>query len=264
MGITLTEAQRQEYWDNGFIVVKGILSPEEVDAYKKRATEIARGDIPEGGEKMLVRDVRVAKGDITPDDPEKGLWKLLQPDWFDPLFEKYPENENLLDVVEQLIGSDLKCFLTMMIYKPPGLDDVNHPFHQDKAYFNFEPADKIMGTWIALDRATPENGGMMFIPGSHKDFIDHEFDDGEKQNFGILYAKGYDAGHPDEQACIMEPGDGVFFHSQLLHRTGPNVTDGHRRALTMHCANCECKMNGDLLGQMKMRLVRGQEFVGCI
>lgn len=264
MSITLTEEQQKSYWDDGYIVVKGVLSPEEVEQYKTRASQIARGDFPPGGEKMLVRDVRVAKGEYTPEDPEMGMWKLLQPDWHDPLFKKFPETENMLDVVEALIGPDIKCFLTMMIYKPPKLDGVHHPFHQDKSYFNFGPADKIVGIWIALDRATPENGGMIFIPGSHKEFIEHEYDAGERQNFGILHAQGYPAGHADEVACVMEPGDAVFFHSQLLHRTGPNVTDGHRRALTMHCASCECRMNGELLGQMKMRLVRGREYADCI
>lgn len=264
LDIVLSDEDKQAYWDQGYIVVKGILTAEQVDRYKKRATEIAHGDIPEGGEKMLVRDVRVAKGEFTPDDPEKGLWKLLQPDRYDKEFKDYPTNKRLLDVVEQIIGFDIKCFLTMMIYKPPGLGHVHHPWHQDKVYFNFGPADKIMGTWIALDATTADNGTMVFIPGSHKQSIEHEYDANPRQNFGILYAKGYDIGHPDEVVVELEPGDGVFFHSQLLHRTGPNVTEGHRRALTMHCASCQCTMEGDLLGQMKMRLVRGQEYEGCI
>ncbi|MEX2016262.1 MAG: phytanoyl-CoA dioxygenase family protein [Candidatus Hydrogenedentales bacterium] len=264
VGITVTREQKQQYEDQGYFVVKGVLSPEEIARYTKRASEIAHGDIPPGGEKMVVRDVRVAKGKYKPDDPEKGLWKLLQPDHFDPAFADYPTNKNLLDAVEAIIGPDIKCFLTMMIYKPPGLGDVNHPFHQDKSYFNFGPADLIMGTWIALDATTADNGTMLFIPGSHKEDIPHEYDSSENQNFGILYAKGYEPGHPDEVAIELEPGAGVFFHSRLLHRTGPNVTEGHRRVLTMHCASTKCEMEGDLLGQMKMRLVRGQEYAGCI
>jgi len=264
LDVVLTDEQKKQYWDEGYLVVKGVLSPEEIERYTTRASEIARGDIPEGGEKMIVKDVRVAKGEYTPEDPEKGLWKLLQPDWFDDTFRDYPENKRLLDTVEQIIGPDIKCFLTMMIYKPPGLGEVNHPWHQDKAYFNFDPADKIMGTWIALDHTTKENGTMIFVPGSHKEFIEHEVDAGPKQNFGILYAKGVPVPHPDEVVVELEPGDGVFFHSQLLHRTGPNVTEGHRRAMTMHCASCSCTMQGELLGQMKMRLVRGQEYEGCI
>ncbi len=264
MPIALNDEEIRQYWDDGYVVVPGILSSEEIESYTKRATEIARGDLPEGGEKMLVRDVRVAKGEYTPEDPEKGLWKLLQPDWYDETFREYPTNENLLDVVEQIIGPDIKCFLTMMIYKPPGLDGVHHPFHQDKAYFNFGPADQIMGTWIALDATTADNGTMVFIPGSHKEYIEHEFDASERQNFGILFAKDHEPGHPEEVAVNLEPGAGVFFHSQLLHRTGPNATEGHRRVLTMHCASCKCSMQGELLGQMKMRLVRGREYADCI
>lgn len=113
------------------------LSPEEIETYKKRASEIAQGDLPEGGEEMLVRDVLVAKGERTPEDPEKGFWKLLQSDWYDETFGDYPTSENLLDMAEQIVGPDIKCFLTMMIYKLPGLDDVHHPFHQGKACFNF-------------------------------------------------------------------------------------------------------------------------------
>ncbi len=264
MSIVITDEMKGEYEQRGFLVVNNILDPDEVERYKRRASEIARGDIPKGGEKMLVRDVRVAKGDYTPADPEMGLWKMLQPDHFDPVFESFPENENLLDVVEGILGPDLKCFLTMMIYKPPMLGDVHHPYHQDKMYFNFGPADLIMGTWIALDRTTARNGTMVFIPGSHRDDVPHEHDARERQNFGIFQAKGYEAGHPDEVVVELDPGAGVFFHSRLLHRTGPNITEGHRRVLTMHCASTKCTMDGTLLGQMKMRLVRGQEYAGCI
>ena len=264
LDVIVTEEQKRQYWEQGFIVVKNVLSHEQVERYKKRATQIAHGDIPPGGNKMIVKDVRVAKGLYKPDDPEKGLWKLLQPDHFDPAFADYPTSKKMLDVVEQILGSDLKCFLTMMIYKPPCLDEVHHPWHQDKMYFNFGPADQIMGTWIALDATDKDNGTMVFIPGSHKEQVEHEYDSSPTQNFGIVYAKGYSIPYPGEIAVELGPGDGVFFHSLLLHRTGPNVTDRHRRVLTMHCASCKCHMQGELLGQMKMRLVRGQEYEGCI
>jgi len=264
LNIVLTDDQKKQYEHDGYLVIKNILTPEEVEIYKRRASEIARGDLPPGGEKMIVRDVRVAKGEYKPDDPEKGVWKLLQPDWYDETFHDYPENKNLLDVVEQVIGPDIKCFLTMMIYKPPKLDDVHHPWHQDKQYFNFDPADKIMGTWIALDATDGDNGTMRFLPGSHRAPVVHEYDADPRQNFGIVYAKDYPIPHPDEVTVELGPGDGVFFHSLLLHRTGPNTTDRHRRVLTMHCASCHCKMDGERRGQMNMRLVRGQEYDGCI
>jgi phytanoyl-CoA hydroxylase len=263
--VRLTEDQIREFNEQGFIVIPGVLSEEEIERYKHRAREIALGDLPPGGEKMVVKDVRVAKGEIKPDDPEKGIWKLLQPDWYDPIFEPYPRDAKLLDVIECLIGPDIKAFLTMMIYKPPGLESAVHPYHQDSAYFNFGPHDLIVGSWIALDPTDEDNGTLTVIPGSHKfDLVPHELQEGEKVNFGLFEAEGFTAGHPDEVSLKMNPGDGAFFHSRLLHRTGPNLTDRHRRVLTVHLASAKCEVYGEILGQMKMRLVRGQEYAGCV
>src|SRR5262249_39700880 len=133
-GVKLTEAQRQQYRDQGYVLVRGVLSPAEVERYKARGREYALGNLPPGSEKMVVYDVRVAKGLVKPDDPEKGIWKYLNPDRYDPLFHEYPSHPNLLGVVADLIGPDIKAFLLMFIYKPPSLDFV-HPYHQDAYYF---------------------------------------------------------------------------------------------------------------------------------
>jgi len=262
--MALSDTQKREYEEQGYTVVKNLFTRDELDTYLRRAREIATGDIPEGGEKMIVRDVRVAKGAVDVDDPEKGLWKLLQPDHFDPVFESYPRNPKLLDCIEHIVGPDIKAFLTMMIYKPPHLESP-HPYHQDASYFNFGPDDLVCGSWIALDPTRNENGTLTVIPGSHKlGRLSHELLTGELVNFGLLEAEGYSEGHPDEVAVALDPGDGIIFHSRLLHRTGPNTTDSHRRVLTVHFASCKCEFTGELLGQMKMRLVRGHEFAGCI
>lgn len=260
----LTDEQKRQYDDEGYVIARGVLSPDAVTRYLARARAIANGDIPPGGEKMLVRDVRVAKGQVQVADPEKGLWKLMQPDWYDEVFRGYPETPALLDGVESIIGPDIKAFLTMMIYKPPGLE-ANHPYHQDASYFNFGPDDLVMGSWIALDPTRAENGTLFVIPRSHRmERVDHELLTGEQVNFGLFSAMGYAPGHPDEVPVELEPGDALFFHSRLLHRSGPNTTDGHRRVLTVHFASAKCVADGDLLPQLKMRLVRGHEYAGCV
>lgn len=259
----LTEADKAAYERDGFLVVRGILSPEEIERYRKRAREIALGDFPPGGEKMIVKDVRVAKGLVKPDDPEKGLWKLLNPGHHDPLFYQYPSTPKLLDTVEDLIGPDIQAFLLMMIYKPPGLAD-EHPYHQDAMYFPFGPHDLIVGTWVALDPTDAENGTLCVIPGSHKlDVLPHLPPEGENVNYGVFGVQGYE-NHPDQKVLELEPGDGAFFHSRTLHRTGPNRSDRHRRVLTVHYASSKCQLWGDRHKALDFRLVRGQKYEGCI
>src|SRR5215469_3771857 len=109
----LTAQQRQEYLEKGFVVLRGVLSIEDVEIYKARASEFAHGKLPPGSEKMVIKDVRVAKGLIKPEDPEKGLWKFVNPDKYDPLFASYPSQPGLLDPVEDLVGPDIKAFLVM-------------------------------------------------------------------------------------------------------------------------------------------------------
>jgi phytanoyl-CoA hydroxylase len=259
----LTETQRQHYWTHGFVLLRGVLSPEQVQRYTARAREFALGKVPPGGQKMVVKDVRVAKGLVTPDDPEKGIWKYLNPDRYDPLFAAYAGQAALLDVVEDLLGGDIKAFLMMLIYKPPGLEFV-HPYHQDAYYFPFEPHDSCLGTWLALDRTDAENGSIAVIRGSHQwPILPHGQPKGEVVNYGVFGVEGYNH-HADEVFLELDPGDALFFHSRLLHKTGSNLSDRPRRVITVHYASSRCRLTGEHHGAIQFQLVRGQSYQGCI
>ena len=52
MPLTLTDEQKERYWDQGHVIVPGILRPGEIECYKPSAGEIANGDVPESGETM--------------------------------------------------------------------------------------------------------------------------------------------------------------------------------------------------------------------
>jgi ectoine hydroxylase-related dioxygenase (phytanoyl-CoA dioxygenase family) len=57
------------------------------------------------------------------------------------------------------VGSQVFC-------KPP-VTGKAIPWHQDGQYWPIRPI-ATCSVWIALDDATPENGCMRYIPGSHK------------------------------------------------------------------------------------------------
>ncbi len=258
----LTDEQRQQYLDQGFVLVRGLLSACELEPYKTRAREFALGKIPPGADKMVVKDVRVAKGLVKPEDPEKGLWKYLNPDKYDPLFAAYPSQPAIVDIVEDLIGPDIKAFLVMFIYKPPMLDSV-HPYHQDAYYFMFEPHDYCVGTWLPLDPVDTTNGTIHVIPGSHKwGLLPHSEQGGKAKIFGV---EGYDD-RADELTFEVNPGDCLFFHSRLLHKTGSNLSsDRHRRVMTVHFASSRCRPAGENPYEpIQFRLVRGSSYEGCI
>jgi len=262
---SLTPGQVAHYDEHGYVVVPGVLSPEEIERYKTEARKIVLGAYPPEAKSRILRDVRIHNGFLPPfEDPEHNMWKILNPDVFNPVFERYLTTPKLLDAVESLIGPDILAFLLMFIYKPPRLAEAVHPFHQDGVYFPFTPHGLAVGTWLPLDDAHERNGTLVVIPGSHKEGMrKYEIPEGGK--FGValgLEATGAKA-LPNQVALDVKAGDCVLFHTHLLHTTPGNTTDGHRRVITVHIASARCRPTGNIR-EFGFTLVRGQTCDGCL
>jgi hypothetical protein len=113
-------------------------------------------------------------------------------------------------------------------------------WHQDYGYWyqNAVLFPLMTSVMIAVDRSTKENGCLQVLKGSHlMGRIDH-----------VL--TGDQAGADRERVaeaqkrlelvyCEMNPGDALFFHCNLLHRSDQNRSDYSRWALIC-CYNAAC------------------------
>ena len=264
---SLSPEQVEHYLEHGYVVVPGVLGPDEVERYRAQARKIALGDVPEEASKRLVRDIAFARGHVPlPDDPEHALWKILNPDRFDPVMAECLSFPRVLDAVSSLIGEDILAFLLMFIYKPPELPQTVHPFHQDAVFFPFEPQSSCVGVWIPLDPVSEANGTLSIIPGSHKlEIQPHETREGI--NFGAVAARdieGNEAHHREAVPMEMEPGECLLFNTRLLHRSGGNSTKNHRRVINLHMASARCRSRGQSLSEYGFTLVRGRTHEGCL
>ena len=263
----LSSAQIEHYREHGYVIVPKVLERDEIDRYCRRAREIALGDVPESAAKRLVRDIHYAQGRVpVPEDPEYAMWKILNPDRFDAVMEECLHFPRVLDAAESLIGEDILAFLLMFIYKPPGLPQSIHPFHQDAVYFPFEPQESCLGVWIPLDPVSETNGTLCVVPGSHRlGLRKHEVREGI--NFGALAAQGVEGNeqyHHEAVAMEMLPGDCLLFNTRLFHRSGGNQTRDLRRVITLHLASARCRSKGASLSEFGFALVRGQVHEGCL
>lgn len=75
-------------------------------------------------------------------------------------------HEEILDMVEQLIGPDIVLWGSQLFCKPAG-DGLAVPWHQDGQYWPLDPLATVT-VRVAIEESTPENGCMRYIPGSHK------------------------------------------------------------------------------------------------
>ena len=62
----------------------------------------------------------------------------------------------------------------------------------------------------------------------------------------------------------LEPGGCLLFNTRLLHRSGGNKTDRHRRVITLHMASTTCALTADALSEYAFNHVRGKLYDGCL
>ena len=142
------------------------------------------------------------------------------------------EDPRIVDIVEGLLGPDLDCFQSQFIFKNPGV--IGQPWHQDSYYFRFDRQPQV-GVWLALSRATLENGCLWVLPGSHKAII-HEHVPDRRPEANRAYMEIVSEDDSARQSALMAPGDVLFFHSYLMHMSTDNVAAERRSAMVYHYA----------------------------
>lgn len=141
-----------------------------------------------------------------------------------PTFVDLTKHPRIQGFISALIGEEAILKAEMALSKPPFIGS-EKPWHQDNAYFNWLPLNKVATAWISLDDATIENGCMHVLPGKHKvgPLRHHHTIDCE-----ILP----DRIDPTEAVPVpMKAGGAMFFSAMLPHQTPPNTTAERRRAL---------------------------------
>jgi phytanoyl-CoA hydroxylase len=256
----LTPDQVAAYERDGFVAVPQLLSQEEVEALRRRTEEIILGEIsmPSEFEKYIQIEPALAGRELEGRERLGAVRKLWQLWKFDPVFEALIRHPAILDVVESLLGPDIKFFGDQMLLKPPFHGSAK-PYHQDSPYWPIDPP-ALVTCWIALDDATVENGCMRFLPGSHRrGIIPHRHLEGPH-----LVPEEYGAMDTAGEVCVeLKAGGASFHHSCTLHETSPNTTPYPRRAHTLAYMSAHSRYTGKP-PQPDFPLVRGREIAGCV
>ncbi|CAB1345853.1 unnamed protein product [Coregonus sp. 'balchen'] len=235
----LSTEQRISYEEDGFLLIKGLVSGEDIDRFRAAFERICRREVQVPG-LVVMRDVSIAKSEFVPD--QKAISKL-QDFQEDPELFRYCSLPQILNYVECFTGPNIMAMHTMLINKPPdtGNKTSRHPMHQDLHYFPFRPADRIVCSWTAMEKVHRQNGCLVVLPGSHHGTLkEHDYPEWEgginKMYHGV---RDYDPNHP-RLHLEMEKGDTVFFHPLLIHGSGMNQTQGFRKAISCHYASADC------------------------
>ncbi|GAB2594685.1 phytanoyl-CoA dioxygenase family protein [Pseudactinotalea suaedae] len=216
-----------EYRDLGFLAMADVISPAQVrDAVHGLAELAARR--PEGVDIQLEAFAHERLAQLEADEQLDVVRKLQRFVHADERLRQVAASEQVLGPVRAILGTDdVVLFQDMALLKPPG-GGREKPWHQDKAFFALSLETPIVGVWIALDEATPANGCMHVIPGSH---LEGPIPHVRRRDWQICDSKVPTA---RDVVVPLPPGAALFFDGLLHHGTPANVTSTRRRALQFH------------------------------
>ncbi|MCX6048163.1 MAG: phytanoyl-CoA dioxygenase family protein [Chloroflexi bacterium] len=151
---------------------------------------------------------------------------------FDPWYLTVGRIPAILDMVMQLIGNDIALWNASFFAKPARVGS-RTPWHQDGEYWPIQPLATCTA-WIAIDAATPANGCLRVIPGSHraKRLAQHNISHAS----GIALTLELDASQFDETEAVdivLEPGQISLHDVYLFHGSEPNYSEHPRRGMTL-------------------------------
>lgn len=265
--MTLTTDQKTFFQENGYLPYRRVLSDEEVAALRQRSQDIAAGQLTHLPPRYIQLEAAF-RDDQDPTTPRLDIVrKMTHLCYFDDLFQAVAKKPEIVDVIADLLGPNIKLYADQLMMKPRFHGTVTD-WHQDSvAWPMFAPQDHV-SCWLALDDATIENGCMTVIPASHKwGGIAREY----KDQFLAMPALAKPV--PVE----LKAGHCMFHHGLNFHRTGANQTPNRRRGLALHYLSAETMYFGiedeesrlrteceQPRGAFRFMLIRGQEFSGRV
>ncbi len=247
-------AEQRESWDrDGYVILRGFVDGATCRAMESRAVELCRlADAGKSIRHSLIDPERTPwSAAVEPEDRVSKIFILH--DW-DPVFGAFAHDPRLTAFVSALLGPDIDCFLSQFIFKNP--EAIGQPWHQDALYFPFDPPEQV-GVWVAVTDATPTNGPLSVLPGSHQQQV-HEHVADRRPDANLGYTEIVDMDFSSAEQVLMRAGDVLVFHSNLMHRSTDNVSDGRRAAMVYHYARAgtvdhtyaRMREQSDVMGEM--------------
>ena len=255
----LDDAQRASYRRDGYIVLPGFKSADDIAALRARAAHIVdQFDPGQGSAIFTTRNQATTTDDyfLRSDNTIRCFFEeeafdaqgRLRQDKslsinkighalhdLDPVFDRFSRGPQLASLARGLGLADPLIMQSMYIFKQPGIGGEVR-WHQDATFFDTAPIS-VTTFWFALEDATVDNGCLWVEPGGHRGPLRERFvRDGDAIRMEKLDATPWPG---DSVAVPLEAKAGslVCFHGLLPHYSAPNRSPQSRHAYTLHATD---------------------------
>jgi ectoine hydroxylase-related dioxygenase (phytanoyl-CoA dioxygenase family) len=210
------QAQAREFHEQGYLIVRGAFSAEEIAALAAEA------------EGLFQRNELIDSQNIRCRWQNHFETEECRFDCFDPVIDIGPVcryfayDERILGVLRAIYDDEACLFKDKLIFKPPGAS--GYGLHQDFIGWREFP-ESFITVIVAIDATDAENGATEVFPSAHhKGYLSPR--DGEYHPLG-------DEAVDESTATplVLAPGDIALFGGFMPHRSAANRTGAMRRQL---------------------------------
>ncbi len=217
MSLIFTAAQQASYQRDGYVIVSSLFDAQEMDILRTsmetdphlHASLFNRSD---------------AQGKAT----RMALWNHPG----DSAYGLAARSQRIVDTMEWMLGGEVYHYHSKLTAKEP-FEGGAWEWHQDYGYWynNGIVFPNMASVMIALDHSTKENGCLQVLRGSHlAGRVDHGMLEGNQV--------GADLKRVEQMEKVLErvyvelaPGDALFFHANVMHRSDQNRSPNRRWTL---------------------------------
>lgn len=237
------------------------LSPPQLEAFREEGYLVVKDQIfPDAKFKKLKAHFETELAELPAEVRPEGM---DVPHFTDPALFEWLFSDEILDLVEPILGPNIALFSSHFICKPKG-NGKRVPWHEDSAYWKgmLDPME-VATVWLAIDPSTKANGCMHVIPRTHgHGFSDYEPVDPEKNVFHIEIKSSQ---RDDSKAVAIElqPNQASLHDGRLIHGSPPNTSALRRCGYTMRYISSAVKFNEAKYGRWhQIYLARGRDLGG--
>ncbi|MBI1877612.1 MAG: phytanoyl-CoA dioxygenase family protein [Chloroflexi bacterium] len=205
----MSELQRKQLEEEGYILLPGALSQDQVLALITQLEELWLAEGDRAGQEVIIEPGARRLANLVNNG------EVFRPVFTEPI---------ILEAAKVVLGPEIRLGSLNARSVPPH-SDPKMPLHCDTDYTGKPDKSGFYSfscIWM-LDDFTCQNGATHIVPGTHRSNVL------PKEALADVYAP-----HPQEVVVEGNAGDVLVFNGHCWHTGGANVTDGQRRAILGH------------------------------
>lgn len=217
-------ADLQAYERDGFLAVDQLITPDEVEVYRRELDRLVTDPAIRADERSIV------------EPKSQEIRSVFEVHRISEVFANLVRDERVVGRARQILGSDVYVHQSRINVKP-GFGASGFYWHSDFETWHAEdglPNMRTVSVSIALTENLDTNGGLMIMPGSHKTFLGCAGETPKDNYKKSLQMQ--DAGTPSDKALTQfagehgirlftgKAGSATWFDCNCMHGSGDNIT----------------------------------------